>query len=103
MAKKTKQEEDDPHLAEKIRTTRDQALKLWIKQMEDSADAIYQDLYGVHWEEGRKYEGELLQAKQAEARKEGQILEGIRRKREEARKVSLVPSTVFKDDWDPRY
>ena len=100
--KKVKQEEVNPDLAEQIRSTRDEALKLWIGQMQAGTDRIYQDVYGEHWEEGKRYEGELLQAKQAETRKFHDDLEQSQRQRDEARKVSLVPTSVYKDDWDPR-
>ena len=103
VAKRMKREEEDSEISEKIRTTRDQALKLWIKQMDNGTNAIYQDLYGIHWEEGRKYEGELLKVKQTEAGREARRLEDVRRRKEEARKVNLAPPIVFKDDYDPRY
>ena len=103
VAKKLEHEEDKLRLTKKIKTTRDQALKLWIKQMESGTNAIYQDLYGIHWKEGKKNESELLMAKQAEASEERRRIEDMKWRREELRKVSLEPATVFKDDWDPRY
>ena len=103
VAKRLKQEERDPLLTEKIIATRGQALRLWIKQMENGTDTVYQDLYGIHWEEGKKYEAEILTTKQAEAREEQRRMEDVRLRKEEARRFSLVPATVFKDDLDPMY
>ena len=102
-AKKLKQDTVDPELASRISTTKNEALKLLIKQMQNGTDRIYQDLYGSHWEAGKEYETERLMAKQAEARREKEELDRRRRLRVERQKVSLAPSTAFKDDFDPRY
>ena len=102
-SKRTKRVDEDPDLAQKIITTREEALRLWTQQMRNGTDRMYQDLYGPHWEEGKHYEGELLRVKQAETRKAEEELRTSRQAREQARKVSLAPSTSFKDDWDPRY
>ncbi|KAL9131917.1 MAG: hypothetical protein Q9217_000277 [Psora testacea] len=101
--KKLKRDHFNLDLAEQIKATRDEAFRLWIQQMQAGTDRIYQDLYGEHWEEGKKHESELLAAKQAEAREFHKELQQSRQQRDEATKVSLVPTGVYKDDWDPRY
>ncbi|KAL9102278.1 MAG: hypothetical protein Q9163_002547 [Psora crenata] len=101
--KKLRREEFDPNLGVQIRSTIDEALGLWIHQMQAGTDRLYQDLYGQQWEEGKKYEAELLKASQTKARELQEGLEQSRQQREESRKVSLLPTGVYKDDWDPRY
>ena len=102
-SKRVKRDVIDPPLAEQIETTRDAAIKLWIQQMQAGTDRVFQDLYGEHWEEGKKYEEEMLKAQQDDERLRNQELEESRRVRADLRKVALVPTGVFKDDWNPRY
>lgn len=70
--------------------------------MQNGTDRIYQDLFGTHWEEGKRHEGENLAALQAEERRRQRELKLGAEKRAERMKVSMTGSGVFKDDWDPR-
>lgn len=102
--KKIKQEPDDETVLEKkIQDTRREAMLLWNQQMTNGADRIYQDLYGEHWEEGKKYEMEKLAKSQQEAKARNLELQASGAKKTEQEKVSLMGSGIFKDDWDPRY
>ena len=101
--KKLKREQFDPDLMDQIRSTREEALRLWIQQMQAGTDRIYQDLYGEYWRLGKEYESELLAARQAQTREFHQELEQSRRQRDEASRVPLVLTGSYRDDWDPRY
>ncbi|KAG8529288.1 uncharacterized protein KY384_005923 [Bacidia gigantensis] len=102
LPKRAKQAEDELELSQQIQTTSEEALQLLIKQMHNGRDQIYKDLCGEHWEERKRHEDESLKVKQAKAKKERAELEESRGRRTESRQLTLVPGTVFKDDWDPR-
>ena len=87
-------------LSHKISATRHQ---LWIQQLQNSTDRIYQDLYGEHWEVGKQIEREKLAKLQLEEKRKRVELEKSLREREERRRVDLRGSGVFRDDRDPRY
>lgn len=101
-AKKSKTEAVDESLLARINNTRDKALEVWTKQMQQGTDSIYQDIYGEHWKTGKRYEEEKLTAAQAEDKEGKADFEESMRKRAAREKVSLIGSGVFKDDWDPR-
>ena len=107
VAKKLKQEQPSVDngisLQQKIVETRDQALQLWIQQMQNGTDRIYQDLYGEHWETGKKIEAAKVARMQAEESSKQLELARTLREREERGRVNLLGSGVFKDDRDPRY
>ena len=87
----------------KVPDLRDRALKIWINQMQQGTEAIYKDLYGEHWEEGKKLEEEKLARGQEEARVKKEALAERERKRVEERKVQMARPTEFLDDFDARY
>lgn len=91
------------NLQQKIAETRHQALQLWIQQMQNGTDRIYQDLYGEHWETGKQIEAEKVARMQAEEKNRQMELAASERARQERLKVNLRGSGVFKDDRDPRY
>ena len=105
--KKSKHEHANPDaeaaLQYKIKDTKLEALKVLTQQMRNSTDRIYQDLYGQHWEEGKRLEEEkLVTAQKAEKARQAEV-EASLRSRLERQKIDLVASGVFKDDYDPRY
>ena len=70
--------------------------------MEQGTQAVYKDLYGEHWEEGRRYEEERMERARAEARVKVEAVRERERKRRAGRKVEMVKG-VYMDDWDARY
>ena len=103
-AKKVKYEAvDESGLKQKIVDTRTEALQLWVQQLQNSTDRLYQDLYGKHWEVGKQIEQEKVARMQVEERRKRKELEKSLRQREERIKVNLLGSGLFKDDRDPRY
>ena len=103
VTKRVKNEQSTSELTEEIQETQVEALNLLIKQMQNGTDRIYRNLYGAHWEEGRRYKGEILAARQAEAKQRDEDLEQSKRQRTVRRERVLTTSKGFKDDWDPRY
>lgn len=94
---------DEVTLERKIADTKRDAMQLWIQQMRNSTDRIYQDLYGEHWEEGKKLEAAKLAAAQQQQQARSAQLETSRVQRAEREKVDLVVNGIFKDDYDQRY
>lgn len=99
----SKKQKPTPKDLAPITEMRDEALRLWIAQMDQGTEAIYKDLYGERWEEGMEYEKEKLARGREEARRKRMALEESVKKAEEREKVSLTGSGVFLDDIDPRY
>ena len=90
-------------LEKKINKTRLEAMQLWVQQMQNSTDRLYMDIYGEHWQEGKKYQEEKLAANQSKERARLKELEQSMEARQKRNTVDLVGSQVFKDDYDPRY
>ena len=96
-------DDDSEDLPHQILSARTQALQLWIDQLQNSTDRIYQDLYGEHWEAGKEIEAEKLAKLQAEERRKRGELEESLRERERRVEVDLRGRGWFRDDRDPRY
>ena len=101
--KNNNNDDDDEDLTHTILRTRSEAFQLWIQQLQNSTDRIYQDLYGEHWEVGKEIEAEKLAKLQAEQRRERGELEKSLRERERRVEVDLRGRGWFADDRDPRY
>lgn len=101
--RKVKQDpmKEDPSLLRKISETREQALGLWINQLRNSTDRIYQDIYGEHWEEGKSYEQDKLRAAQRQEKARRVALQSSQRDIDARSSVSLEGSGIFKDDYEP--
>ena len=94
---------DDDDIPQKIMTTRTEALQLWLQQLQNSTDRIYQDLYGEHWEVGKVIEGEKVAKLQVAEKGRREVLERMERERGERGRIDLRGSGVFLDDRDMRY
>lgn len=87
---------------DRVKDSQEQALNLWIKQMQQGTERIYQDLYGRHWEESKQYDEAKLGEHQAAFRKRNLDLETSEKRRMEKAKVDLLGLGIFKDDLNPR-
>lgn len=103
LKKKPRHGDADPSLIAQVGEMRDKAIGIWVKQMEQSTEKIYRDLYGDEWEEGMKYGQEKLAEEQRERRLKQTQWEESARKRKEREEVSLTGTGVYLDDFDPRY
>ena len=103
-AKRIKQDSGED-LQAQINELTVKALWKWHDQMQTGTDNIYKSLYGVHWEEGRKYELEKLARWQAEEKQRQAELaqKDDRRSDWEKAHAAVTDPKVYKDDWDPRY
>ena len=99
--KKIKKEED-AGLAGQVGQLTDEALVLWIDQMERGTVEILKGIYGERWKEGAALEREKLAAVQEGARKRKAKFEESERVWKESRKISLRRGGVFLDDVDSR-
>ncbi|KAL9591695.1 MAG: hypothetical protein Q9179_007466, partial [Wetmoreana sp. 5 TL-2023] len=100
--KKVKPEMDED-LTGQINNMRDKALRILIDEMQEGTEAIYKDIYGVHWEEGARFEAARRVERQAEAKRKNMALAESARRRKEEETVPLMGMGVYLDDFDPRY
>lgn len=103
VKKKPRHGDADPALIAQASEMRDKAIEIWVKQMNDGTEKIYQDLYGSRWAEMMKYEQEKLAEEQRERQLKQAQWEESARKRKEKEQVSLTGTGVYLDDFDPRY
>lgn len=101
--KKPKLETKDNSFTTQVNEMKNRALGLLVAQMEQGTEAIYKDIYGEHWVEGMRIEGEKVVKGQKERMQQLQDLANSEAKRAEKLKVSLTGNGVYLDDLDPRY
>ena len=96
-------QEVDPQQIEDLKI---KALQTWTHQMQAGTDNIYKQLYGQHWEEGKKYELEKLGRIQADHERQQIKQEAASTQRMsswEKSHAAVADSDIYKDDYDPRY
>ena len=100
--KKAKQEEGEKYQAQ-LDDMAAKALNLWIQQMEQGTERLWQSMYGDDWEEAKTL-GDAERARvQKELQEKAVIVEENARKRKAREHISLKDPDVFLDDLDPRY